>query len=329
MGKTFEFEGKQLEVLLPANKTFSSPFFEAVYTSLYSRIEDGKLEPHVNIDQLVPSITGVDLYALAVSDGLSPDAPSKKSDIPPDRDCTQIAVQLFLRSYPLFVSFVENCRIKADIAISHAEMLNGEECNISNFIKLKRIANQFNARCWSRQQSTSESQASVSNLGTMSERLINGAFGGLVDGVNLFKVNSDRVQSYGDFVLMCLPNNLWLSVKSGFSRERLLASGYGNDILAVGFFQDFEEFTSRVRIRNMMKAGFLCLYLPDVPVTMDQIEARTSTFEKTAEFYASSEVEWPVNINGRDFIRPLSQISDDLDRLLSVPDISKRLTIDF
>lgn len=329
MGKTFEFEGRRLGVPLPAKQTFTSSFVEAVYTALYSRIEDGKLEPHVNIDQLVSSITGIDLYNLAVRDGLSPDTPSNKSDIPYDRDCTQIAIQLFLKSYPLFVSFVQNCRIKADIKIAHAEMLCGEDCNISNFIKLKRIANQFNAKCWSRQQSTSESQASVSNLGTMSERLIKGAFGGLVDGVNLFKVNNDRVQSYGDFVLMCLPNNLWLSVKSGFSRERLLASGYGNDILAVGFFQDFEEFTSRVRIRNMMKAGFLCLYLPDVAVTMEQIEASTSTFEKTAEFYASSKVEWPVNINGRDFIRPLSQISDDLDRLLAVSDITKRLTIDF
>lgn len=329
MGKTFEFEGKQIEVLLPDDLDFTSSFFKVVYTSLYSRIEEGKLEPHVDIDQLVPSITGVDLYTLARSEGLSLDAPSKKSDIPFERDCTQIAVQLFLKSHPIFVSFVENCRIKSEIAIAHAEILNGEECNISNFIKLKRITNQFNEKCWSRQQSTSESQASASNLGTLSERLINGAFGGLVDGVNLFKVNSDRVKSYGDFVLMCLPNNLWLSVKSGYSRERLLASGYGNDILAVGFFQDFEEFTSRVRIRNMMKAGFLCLYLPDVPVTIEQIKARTSTFKETAEFYASSDVGWPVNINGKDFIRPLSQISDDLDRLLSIPDISKRLTIDF
>lgn len=329
MGKAFGFEGRKLELLSPVDETFSSPFFEAVYTAIYPRIEDGKLEPHIDVDHLVPSVTGIDFYDLALTDGLTLDVPSKRSDIPRERDCTQIAIQVFLRSYPLFVSFMENCRIKADIAISHAEILCGEDCNIGNFIKLKRIANQFNAKCWSRQQSTSESQASVSNLGTMSEKLINGAFGGLVDGANLFKVNSDRVQSYGDFVLMCLPNNLWLSVKSGFSRERLLASGYGNDILAVGFFQDFEEFTSRVRIRNMMKAGFLCLYLPDVPVTPEQIEAHTSTFEQTSEYYKSSKVDWPVNINGRDFIRPLSQISDDLERLISIPDISKRLTIDF
>ena len=207
--------------------------------------------------------------------------------------------------------------------------MHGEDCNISNFIKLKRITSQFNSRCWSRQQSISEKNASVSNLGTLSEKLINGAFGGRVDGVNFFKVNNDRVQSYGDFVLMCLPNNLWFSVKSGYSRERLLASGYGNDILAVGFFEQFEEFTSQVRIRNMMKAGFLCLYLPDVPVTLEQIERDKSTYDQTVNFYEENSISLPVNINGRPFIRPLSKVSSHLDPLLSEPDIAKRLTIGF
>ena len=329
MNKCFEFEGQQFEILHPSEEDFSANFFKVVYTAFYERIEDGRLEPSVDVDQLVFSVTGVDLYKLAFEDDLKLDSPSKKSDIPVERDHTQIAVQLFLRQYPVFVSFTKNCRIKADVALAHAEMMHGKDCNISNFIKLKRITNQFNSMCWSRQQSISEKNASVSNLGTLSEKLIQGAFGGRVDGVNFFKVNNDRVQSYGDFVLMCLPNNLWFSVKSGYSRERLLASGYGNDILAVGFFEEFEEFTSRVRIRNMMKAGFLCLYLPDVPVTLEQIGSDMSTYDETLNFYEENSIALPVNINGRPFIRPLSKLSNDLDPLLSEPDIAKRLTIDF
>ena len=152
---------------------------------------------------------------------------------------------------------------------SHMRKLCTEkDCNISNFIKLKRITSQFNSRCWSRQQSISEKNASVSNLGTLSEKFINVP---LVDVSTVLILKSIMiVQSYGDFVLMCLPNNLWFSVKSGYSRERLFASGYGNDILAVGFFEEFEEFTSQVRIRNMMKSWFSVSVSSDVPVTLNR-----------------------------------------------------------
>ena len=34
--------------------------------------------------------------------------------------------------------------------------------------------------------------------------------------------------------------------------------------------EDFKEFTSNVRIRNMQRAGFLCIYIPDIAVTPEQ-----------------------------------------------------------
>ena len=101
------------------------------------------------------------------------------------------------------------------------------------------------------------------------------------------------MKSWGDFVIMCLPNNLWLSVKSNFARERLLASGYSNDILAVGFFEDFTEFTSQVKIRNMQRAGFLCVYIPDVPVTDEQENNLTTTYQQTLNHYNSKNIPFP------------------------------------
>ena len=242
--------------------------------------------PHIDCDELEYPKSGIDYYALGISEGVKLQSASTKSTNK-RREEAQIAIQAFCNEYPLFVTFLNNCRLKADIAIKHAEMLNQESCNIRNFIKLKRIIGQYNALNWVREMNTSERQASVSNLGTISENLLKTAFGNLTDDKNFFKVTSGRVNSYGDFVLMCLPNNLWLSVKSNFARERLLASGYSNDILAVGFFEDFTEFKSG-EIRNMQRAGFLCIYIPDVAVTQIQEDNSTSTYEQTINHYKNA-----------------------------------------
>jgi hypothetical protein len=144
-----------------------------------------------------------------------------------------------------------------------------------------------------------------------------------------FKVNQSEVQTYGDFVLMCLPNNLWLSVKSNFARERLLASGFGNDTLGVGFFQDAKEFKSPVRIRNFQSAGFLAMYCPDVAVSEEQLREGTNTYQQVMDSYKEQAVEPPTNINGKPFIRKLSDLSADLKALLDQKDIRKRTTVNF
>ena len=81
MSKCFEFEGQQFKILHPSEEVFSATFFKAVYTAFYDRIEDGRLEPSVDVDQLVSSVTGVDLYKLALEDALKLDRLRRSSDI--------------------------------------------------------------------------------------------------------------------------------------------------------------------------------------------------------------------------------------------------------
>lgn len=326
--KKFSFEGRDFIIGHFDTIAFANDFHRELYTDLFKNLADGKCAPHIDCDNLTLKACGTDYYQFAIDKGLRLNAPSKKNPNK-DREKLQIAIQKFCEEFPLFVSFLQNCRFKAAIAIKHAECLIDEPCSISNFIKLKRITGDFNRLNWTRQMDGSESQASVSNLGTISESLLNKALGNLTSSNSFFKVTSDRVNSYGDFVLMCLPNNLWLSVKSNFARERLLASGYSNDILAVGFFEDFKEFTSSVRIRNMQRAGFLCIYMPDVPVTKAQEKLGISTYDQTIKFYEKEARDLPLNINGTPFFRPLSSIADDLNSLLGEINVERRLSVDF
>ena len=142
-----------------------------------------------------------------------------------------------------------------------------------------------------------------------------------------FKVDHSQVQSYGDFVIMCLPNNLWISVKSNFARERLLASGFSTDIIGVGFFEDPTEFSSYVKIRNFQRAGFLAMYCPDIAVTTKQVQNNTSTYEEVIKAYTGRDM--PLNINGKPFIRPLSHLKKHLDKLLVEQDVRRRFIVDF
>jgi hypothetical protein len=326
--KSFDFEGRQFVIEPPANITFKNGFYERVYRDLFAKLRDGECKPHIDCDDFTYQNAGFDYYQLGLNEGVALKKTSEKTSNN-SREQAQIVIQDFCSNYPLFVTFINNCRFKSDIAIKHAEQLIDEECSISNFIRLKRIIGFFNNLNWTREMDKSESQASSSNLGTISESLLETAFEALDNGKDFFKVNNSQVNSYGDFVLICLPNNLWLSVKSNFARERLLASGYSNDILAVGFFQDYTEFTSQVKIRNMQRAGFLCIYLPDEPVTQDQQDSGTSTYKQTIDFYKTASNPLPLNINGTLFFRPLSSISDDLGKLLKEGRIGHRLSVNF
>ena len=129
--------------------------------------------------------------------------------------------------------------------------------------------------------------------------------------------------------MLCLPNNLWISVKSGYAKERLLASGFSNDILGAGFFEDYEEFTSDSKIRNLKKVGFLAIYCPDIPVTEEQIEKRINTYDQIINDFTKNNKIEPVNLNGKPFFRKLSKIKDDLEEMINEKDIGKRSTIGF
>ncbi|GBL04543.1 hypothetical protein [Glaciecola sp. KUL10] len=238
------------------------------------------------------------------------------------------ALMVFLQFYPEYGNLFTNVHLLASIAIECVEKHLGEEINTKNFVKAKQFIDLINRQRWTRPQDDSEKQSGVSNLGQVSELLLEKALSELIDQRNFFKTNNQKIQSYGDFVLMCLPNNLWLSVKSNFARERLLASGYTTDILGVGFFTSSSEFTSPSKIRNFQRVGFLAMYLPEIPISEKQISNDSNTYDEVVEYYGGEE-NLPVNINGTKFIRSLSQLHGDLERLLLQGNIANRIASDF
>lgn len=328
MSKSLSYRGRAIALADPININFETRFHETVYRHIYSAVNGSDYQTYVDADTLSGASPALDIRALGQASSISVAAPSGKA-LNPERLQAQIYLRHFLISYPEMLGLVRNTTLHADISIANAEYLLGAKCTAENFIEIKRIIDDVNATSWDRERDISERQSGISTLGTISETLLTIAFDSMVDGTNFFKVGSPDIQSYGDFVLMCLPNNLWLSVKSNFARERLLASGYSNDILGVGFFQDFTEFTSQVRIRNFQRAGFLAMYCPDVAINQDQIDAKTSTFDQISDYHKKVGTPMPKNINGMPFIRRLSALQSDLQKLLNKSDIRSRFTVHF
>lgn len=238
------------------------------------------------------------------------------------------AMMIFLWFYPHFANLLLNIHLLSSVVIRSTEIHLAEPIDTENFVKAKKFIDEINRVRWSRAQTSSEQQSGKSNLGQVSEALLEKALCKLIDSQNFFKTNNQKVQSYGDFVLMCLPNNLWLSVKSNFARERLLASGYTTDILGVGFFTSANEFTSTAKVRNFQRVGFLAMYLPEIPISEEQIEDGTNTYKQVTDFYRQHG-SVPKNINGTSFIRPLSQLHTDLQMMLNTANIANRTTIKF
>jgi hypothetical protein len=236
--------------------------------------------------------------------------------------------EIFSNISPEIASFFINIHPPAETQIKIALFqLKEKTITVKNFQNIKLYCRKLNDERWKRKPDDNERQGGVSVLGSLSETILQQAFDNLIDNKNFFKSTASQIQSYGDFVLMCLPNNLWLSVKSGYSRERLLASGFVNDVIGVGFFESSKEFTSLAKIRNFKKVGFIALYLPDEPVSEDQARKSTSTFHEVVSYYNSNKLELPNNINGSAFFRKLSQLGDDMEKLLNKK-VSHRFTMD-
>lgn len=324
--KIFTFNDVNLRIEDPAGLNFENAFYQTVYQKLFDEITADNLNPQVDFDRFHDFSIGFDIYALAQDNRVRVNKPST----PCPENYRVNAMLAFLIKFPYFYNFLQNINALAAVSIAASEWVFGASVCADNFIDIKKVIDDWNKLRWSRNKTNSESQAGVTNLGTISENLLEKALESFIDNDNFFKNNTSEVQSYGDFVLMCLPNNLWLSVKSNYARERLLASGYTTDILGVGFFTDSTEFTSGAKIRNFQKVGFLAMYVPDIPITEDQINNNTSTYSEIKSFYeAHQQHNFPLNINGQPFVRKLSQISDDIGRLLEETNIKRRTTIGF
>lgn len=313
----------------PSVLIFLSSFDENFYKYCFNKIpNNGTYKPYFNTDDFANGTVSLNIKKEFINAGhVLPNPSPTSSD--KNLEIHQKIIRDFFTRFPEFVGLFKNNTLLAEHSISNAEILLKSSVTSSNFIQIKGIIDKINRNAWSRPKNTSELQSGVSTLGSISESLLRTALSSLVDEVNFFKVSHPDVKAYGDFALMCLPNNLWLSVKSNFSRERLLASGYSNDILGVGFFVDAKEFSSLVRVRNFQRAGFLAIYCPDIPVSEEQLKLGTNTYDEIHQKYAIKKEPLPTNVNGRNFIRRLSLLHSDLTKILNVRDIKKRSTVKF
>jgi hypothetical protein len=306
-------------------------FFLPIYSDIYKLVNiTSSTYPHIDFDLFKGNITNI-LSNLSNDqiNNLRKLGNSSISDAEWQKSPENKAMMVFLWNFPAFANLLTNIHLLARIAIKSYEFYLDTVIDSSNFIFAKQFIDQINRQRWSRPQTPNEQQSGKSNLGGVSELLLEMAMEKLIDGTNFFKTNNQKVQSYGDFVLMCLPNNLWLSVKSNYARERLLASGYTTDILGVGFFTDKMEFTSQSKIRNFQRVGFLAMYLPDIPVSEDQIDNNTNTYLEVQDYYKEKGINLPLNINGTLFLRPLSELNVDISKILAITNISNRTTLLF
>ncbi|MFA0086357.1 hypothetical protein [Vibrio sp. 10N.261.51.F12] len=259
------------------------------------------------------------------------DCDSCDNHISPNESRKRIKLKILSR-VPQLALFLKNIHPGAAHQVEALSVLRDEKVDFGNISDFKRDLRTRHEERWTRDlrevSRNNETQGGVSVLGSVSEELLKRAIRTVSQSEDIFQTNQDDTKSYGDFVLMSLPNNLWFSVKSGFSRERLLASGFSNDLVGVGFFEEPAEFISQHKVRNFKKAGFLAIYLPDVAVTERQHNRDTSTYREVMSFYGRVGNVAPLNINGTEFFRPLSRLGDDIRKLLDV-ELQRRSTLKF
>lgn len=135
----------------------------------------------------------------------------------------------------------------------------------------------------------------VGTTGTISERLCELAIKTVFDG-DYSSLPRDW-KWLGDFSIVGLPFNVLVSVKSFKAKERLLASGSGGILtptIGWGLFDDPKEWGEN-RTKAYLYRSFIAVYMPG------------STHEKVAP--ASRQI---LNLNGKPFLRPISQFITDL-----------------
>lgn len=242
------------------------------------------------------------------------------------RNSTKYLKESFFCEFPelgIFpLNFNPSAKSQIQISLKYGEL---EDCNVENFMTVVQLGFEISRERWNREKSIQEKNGSASTLGNFTELIVESALINLIQDYpnEFFRTSSKEVKSYGDFVVMCLPNNLWISIKSSYARERLLASGFVNDVIGVGTFIDPEEFCTDDKIRNYKKVGFLAIYLPDQPINEIQLEAQINTYDSVIAIKPDVR-----NINNQPFFRPLSTLSNDLLALLEC-EIKQRFATTF
>ena len=336
--KEFFFNDKK--ILIKSSKEFDhwdSQFERDLYDFCYEKLPPrGQYKPYIDVDKFIDDENGSYKFNLVKklnSYGLQIDKserPSKKCTNKDQFESQLIIGNRLIKKHPLLMGLFSNLSIKSYHAIENAKLiLNLNVITHDDFKDILLTNKEIFEQTWTREQSSSERQSGNTVIGSISESLFAESFKPLMQDETFFKVNNNKVSSYGDFIIMCLPNNLWISVKSSNARERLLASGYSNDIIGIGFFKNPKEF-SDLKIRNYQKVGFLALYLPDFPVDNKQLEDNTNTYQTYINSKSNkTKNQMPTNINGKLFIRPTSILFKDLKNLMEIKLLEKRTTTNF
>lgn len=117
----------------------------------------------------------------------------------------------------------------------------------------------------------------------------------------------------GDFMISGKPFNIFISVKSYSSKERLITSGTGQlaaPIIGYGLFKKKEEW-SVGRVRQYLQRGFISIYIPG-----ELLKSLTA------------EAQAVKNTYGKQFLRDIASLADDLVKGYSKSSDSKFLDLD-
>lgn len=107
----------------------------------------------------------------------------------------------------------------------------------------------------------------------------------------------------GDYAITGLPFNLYISVKSYYARERLIASGTGQGaapIIGYGLFKDESEWSPK-RVHQYRHRGFVAIYMPS------SLYAVLS--QKTGNGYPATDI---LNIYNRPLLRKIDDFANDI-----------------
>ena len=141
-----------------------------------------------------------------------------------------------------------------------------------------------------------EGTFSVSTTGTITERICGWALDAALPN-GYYRLTSRSDKWLGDYVILGVPFNVVISVKSYKVKERLLVSGSGSLLVPTigwGFMDDPNEFKYE-RLQSYLYRGFIAIYMPNF--TLQKVENESLALE---------------NVHKRKFLRPIENLVNDI-----------------
>lgn len=111
----------------------------------------------------------------------------------------------------------------------------------------------------------------------------------------------------GDYAITGLPFNLYVSVKSYYARERLIASGTGQGaapIIGYGLFKDESEWSPK-RVHQYRHRGFIAVYMPT--------DLYTALSQKVGRGHPATSI---LNIYNRPLLRDINNFANDISNVV-------------